>query len=419
MAFVGANLLHTSFTGFYPLVFDLETFKTAGGAIFKKFTKMNTEVTAMAVFSASRFCSLRKVVGAFAIVALAPTVLAAELATTPATQVSMPEELGFDGRIEAVNQSTVSAETRGRIEEIRVDIGDRVSAGTVILTMTNTEQRAGLNQAEANLAEAQANLLAEDTEFQRLQELFGRQFVSKADLDWATARLNTAKARVDSAEAAIKNTREQLSYTEVKAPYGGILSARYVEPGEAVQPGTVLMSGYDPNILRVEVDVPQSVAERIAQLRHARIVTATFGNTLSAPLEPAKLILYPMADPASSTVRVRMELSLDDAVGLYPGQFVKAMMKVGETQRLLIPASAVVHRSEVTAVYVVENGKPQLRQIRPGALYLTESGKQLAVLAGLTAGELVARDPVAAAIALTGGRDQAETQASGEVQFER
>ncbi len=329
-----------------------------------------------------------------------PSLAIAQLESVTAKLNSMPEQRSFDGRIEAVNQATVSAQTQGRIVEIKADIGDKVAAGTVILTVTSTEQRASLTQAEANLAEAKSNLTAETSDYQRIEDLYSRKFVAKSEMDKATARLNSAKARVNSTEAALKTMKEQLSYTEVKAPYAGVVSARYVEPGELVQPGTLLMSGYDPNELRVEVDLPQNVAERVRQKRIAQVIPAN-GNIVTDAVAPAKLILYPTADPATSTVRARLELA-QNPLAFHPGQFVKVLFTLGETERLLIPLSSVVHRSEVTAVYVLVGGKPALRQIRPGAIY----ANQLEVLAGLADGEVIAADPVAAALELTSSRAQ-------------
>ncbi len=323
-----------------------------------------------------------------------------ELTSVTAKLHTMPEQRSFDGRIEAIHQATVSAETRGRIEEIKVDIGNVVAAGTVILTITRTEQRAGLTQAEANLAEATSNLAAETSEHQRIKDLYSRDFVAKAEMDKANARLSSATAKVNSARAAVNTAKEQLSYTAVKAPYSGVVSARFVEPGELVQPGTLLMSGYDPNALRVEVDLPQNVATKVRELQIAHVVSAV-GNAVTDALKPAKLILYPTADAATSTVRARLELD-ENPDDFHPGEFVKVLFTVGETERLLIPLSSVVYRSEVTGVYVLVDGKPVLRQIRPGAIF----ADQLEVLAGLTAGESIATDPIAAAIALTSSRTQ-------------
>lgn len=333
-----------------------------------------------------------------------------ELAGVPAQLQNMAEERSYDGRVEAVNQATAMAETRGRIETIHFNVGDFVPAGTVIITMTSTEQRAGLSQAEAALAEARANLQAQQAEFQRIQELRQKEFVSQAELDRARAALNSAQARVDSAQAALENAREQVSYTEVRAPYSGVVSERLVEPGEAVQPGTPLMSGYDPSALRVEVDMPQQVAEKVREIREARVVPAEDGMQLDRSIVPEQLILYPVADPATSTIRARLELP-PGVGGFYPGEFVKVRVKVGESQRLLVPLDSVVYRSEVTAVYVLDDGQPELRQIRPGAVF----GDRLQVLAGLKPGERVAADPVAAAIALTSRRAARE---EGEVPVE-
>jgi RND family efflux transporter MFP subunit len=328
----------------------------------------------------------------------------AQLDSITVTLLTMPEQRSFDGRIEAINQATVSAETRGRIEDIKVDIGDVVVTDTVLLTIVRTEQRAGLTQAEANVAEAKSNLAAETFEFQRIKDLFSREYIAKTEMDKANARLSAATAKLASAQAAINSAKEQLSYTEVRAPFAGIVSARYVEPGELVQPGTLLMSGYDPNALRVEVDVPQTIAQKVRKLLIASVIPMS-GDTIIDAISPTKLILYPTADPVTSTVRVRLELSSKakssnnqessgQKVNIFnPGEFVKVLFTVGETQRLLVPLSSVVYRSEVTAVYILHDGKPALRQIRPGAIF----ANQLEVLAGLRAGDIVAIDPIAAA----------------------
>lgn len=315
------------------------------------------------------------------------------LETYPAELQAVPERAVFYGRIQAVNQATVSAETQGRVETVTVDIGDTVMAGAVLLTMTSEEQHAGLTQAEANLADARSNLATDKLEFQRISDLQEKGYVSKADMDRATNRLNASKARVQSTEAALRTAREQLSYTEVKAPYSGIVSDRHIEVGEAVRPGTMLISGYDPSAFRVEVDIPQSTAVKVRQFNTAQIATlANGGKVAQRIIEPETLILYPTVDPATSTVRVRLELP-KNTLDLYPGQFVEVAFTTGEYDRLLIPGGSVVYRSEVSAVYILRDETVHLRQVRLGTRY----GEQVEVLAGLVPAERIARDPVAAA----------------------
>ena len=105
------------------------------------------------------------------------------------------------------------------------------------------------------------------------------------------------------------------------------------------------------------------------------------------------MTFFPVADTGSNTFRVRVSLP-DGAATLYPGMFVKVGFVVGETRRLLIPADAVVRRSELSGVYVLDGDNVALRQVRLGRIY----DGSIEVLAGLDAGEVVAADPVEAAI---------------------
>lgn len=339
---------------------------------------------------------------------LAQVSWAGELASVAAQKQSLPLERWFDGRVHAVRTATVSSETTGRVQEILFDVGDSVPADAVILKLVSTEQQQGYNQAEAALAEARANLEVQAREFQRIESVYQRQLIAKTDYDKASGSFSTAKARVASAEAAVKAAKERLSYTEVRAPYGGVVYARHVELGEAVQPGKPLISGFDPAALRVEVDLPQAVADQVSQLRQARVLSDN-GETLL----PQKLLLFPQADPASGTVRLRLELP-PQVVKLRPGQFAKVAVVTGEAARLLVPAPSVVHRSEVTAVYVIGSNGPQLRQLRLGNRF----GEQIEVLAGLAEGEQVALDPVAAGIAATSRNTASNATSDGATNHE-
>ncbi len=295
-------------------------------------------------------------------------------------------ERRVDGTIEAVNQGTVSAQTSGRIAEVLYDVNDFVPAGAVILRLRDTEQRASLEQAQAALTEAVAREAEAQTRYARIEGLFRDRAVSRQQLDAARADRDAAVARLVSARAAVEAAREGVSYTEVRAPYAGVVTQRHVEVGEAVRPGTPLMSGLSLQYLRVGVDLPQSVVEKVREIRKAAVYVD------ERRIEATKLTVFPTAAPASNTFRVRVELP-ENAADLYPGMFVKVGFVVGEAQRLLVPGSALVERSEMTAVYVVDAaGEPTLRQVRVGHRF----GDEIEILAGLVPGERIALDPVAA-----------------------
>ena len=293
----------------------------------------------------------------------------------------------WDGRVEAVNQATVSAQTSGRIAELPFDVNDYVEAGAVLMRFTDTEQKAALAQAEAAMQEATARLAEANQEFERFSKMIENNSVSRAAFDQSRANRDAARARLDAARSRVEGAKEQLEYTVIRAPYAGIVSKRHVELGELVSPGQPVISGLSLQSLRVNVDVPQSMFHAI------RTIGKAFVYVDDERIAAESLTFFPVADAEANTFRVRVNLP-DGAATLYPGMFVKVGFVVGETERLLVPAEAVVRRSELSGVYVADGEAVALRQVRLGRRY----GNSIEVLSGLSEGEAVATDPVAAGI---------------------
>ena len=293
----------------------------------------------------------------------------------------------WDGRVEAVNQATVSAQTSGRIAELPFDVNDYVEAGAVLMRFTDTEQKAALAQAEAAMQEATARLAEANQEFERFSKMIENNSVSQAAFDQSRANRDAARARLNAARSRVEGAKEQLEYTVIRAPYAGIVSKRHVELGELVSPGQPVISGLSLQSLRVNVDVPQSMFHAI------RTIGKAFVYVDDERIAAESLTFFPVADAEANTFRVRVNLP-DGAATLYPGMFVKVGFVVGETERLLVPAEAVVRRSELSGVYVADGEAVALRQVRLGRRY----GNSIEVLSGLSEGEAVATDPVAAGI---------------------
>jgi len=320
--------------------------------------------------------------------------------TATVSEQTVAEVYVADAVIEAVNRATIASETSGRIKEIYFDVDDEVTRGDVLLRFSDKEQRARLAQAEARQREAEARLREAEVEYERVKKVFAKKLVSQAALDKASANLKAIRQRVSAARASVKQAREQLNYTVVRAPYAGIVMERHVEVGEMARPGTPLMTGFSLEHLRASASVPQNVMSAVRKIRKARI-------SLRDPLQPGKRIaevaaekvtVFPYADEKSHDFKVRLQLPQNHAI-YYPGMFVKAAFEVGSAQKLLVPAQAVVHRSEVTAVYVVdENDRVSFRQVRVGGRLI--NGDRLEALAGLNPGDRVALDPVHAGVVL-------------------
>lgn len=325
-----------------------------------------------------------------------------KLETAQVRQELLSREFRLDGEVEAVNMATVSAQTRGTIQQILVDVDDYVEKGGVIIHLKDVSQQASLKKALAGEKEAISHLAKAKDEYNRVKDIYAKKVVSKSKMDEATHALSASKARLESARANLAEAREQLSYTRVKAPYSGIVTQRHVEVGETVQPGAKLMTGVSLDKLRVNVDVPQSLINKIRVYGKAYVYTDAAIGSGQVKVEVEKITVFPIADRASNTFKVRLDLP-QGITGLFPGMFVKASLVTGEKQTLMVPQQSIVHRSEVTAVYVVAgDGSINFRHVRMGSI-----NKNLqVVLSGLAEGEKVALDPIKAGIVLMQQRQQ-------------
>jgi len=321
------------------------------------------------------------------LVAQAAAVNAMEWVTVE--RASLVESVRLDGRIEAVQESTVSAQTAGTIVELPYDVDDLVGAGELIARLDDTEQRARLEQAQANLEEAESGLEDARQRYQRIEPLAERGVASQSDLDQARNALNAARARVARARSAIEEAREQLDYTRVTAPYGGIITARHVEIGESVRPGQALLSGFALDPLRVVASVPQRYVDRIDDSGSELRVLLDDGRELTL----GEITRFPFASAPGHGVTIRITIDNGD-LGAYPGQLVRVLLPVERREALWIPAASLLRRSELRAVFVrADSGQPRLRQVRIGARQGDDHDQRLEVLSGLAEGEQVALDP--------------------------
>jgi len=144
-------------------------------------------------------------------------------ATAEARYEDAARERVWDGRVEAVNQATISAQTSGRIAELPFDVNDYVEAGDIVMRFTDTEQQAALTRAEAALQEARARLAEADQAFERFSAMIENNSISQAQFDQSRANRDASRARLNAARSGVETANEQLEYTVVRAPYAGIV----------------------------------------------------------------------------------------------------------------------------------------------------------------------------------------------------
>jgi membrane fusion protein, multidrug efflux system len=310
---------------------------------------------------------------------------------------STAAETSLDAVVEAVRQTTLSAQVPGAIVALNVKAGDQVKAGQELIRIDARAAEQNVAGSQAQVEAAQAALKVASRELERQQALFQKQYISQGALDRAQAQWEAAQAQLKALQAQTGAARAQSGFFVLKAPYAGVVSELPVTLGDMAMPGRPLLTLHDPSALRVIAAVPQALLPALgANLKAVRYELPGLAG-LDGRQPPAQVHLLPSIDPVTHTAQLRLSLPTG-LQGITPGLFARVWLPAASSaegdKRFYLPASAIVRRAELNAVYVVDaQGKPRLRQVRLGR----SAGDQVEVLSGLRAGEQVATDPQAAA----------------------
>lgn len=284
--------------------------------------------------------------------------------------------------VEAIQQATVGAQVPGRVLEVKADAGQTVKKGDVLMRIDAREAAEAARAAEAQYANARVH-------YERTKSLVGQKFMSAAALDKAKADFDAAAANRAAAGAS-------QSHATILAPITGIVARRHAELGDMAMPGTPLFTIYQPGGLRVTASIPQYRLKDMRAVKTARVEFPESGQWVDA----TAVQVLPTADAATHVSQVRVTLpTVPEAT---PGMFARVHFVTGQAEKLTVPASAVLRRGEVAAVYVqAADGRLSLRQLRLGDAV---GRGEIEVLAGLATGDQVVTEPVKAAIQLKSGQ---------------
>jgi RND family efflux transporter MFP subunit len=302
----------------------------------------------------------------------------------PQVKVALPVEqevtryLETTGNTAAVNSTNLVARVQGFLAEIHYRDGDFVKQGTSLFTIEPEPYKLKLEQAKAAEAAALATLKQTEAEYERQAELASRAVASKASLDNATANRDSAQAKLKQAQVDTAQAAINLGYTDVKAPFDGIVTARAVSVGELVgangptQLATIVAT--DPiyvNFTISEQDVLR-LRERIRQLgltpADLKKVPVEVGLQTDAGYPYKGTLDYgaPSVSQTTGTLAVRAILANPDRV-LLPGYFVRVRIADEQRNALLIPDAALGSDQGGRYVLVVDkNNVVEQRKVKIG-----------------------------------------------------
>lgn len=273
--------------------------------------------------------------------AAAPSKAALTVQVVRPSAATMPVTLSASGNVAAWQEASIGAETQGlRLAELRADVGDRVTAGQVLARLADDPVKADLAQAEAAWAEAKAQAAQAVTDAQRARSLEGSGALSaQAIAQYATAE-QTAQARVASAQARVAAERLRLSFTEVRAPDAGVISARPATLGAVPGSGQELFRLIRQGRLEWRAEVPFADLARLKAGQKVA-VQAPGGQAVDGVVRQ----VAPTVDAASRNGLVYVDLPKGaGGADLRPGMFVRGEFRLAARQVNTLPASALLLR---------------------------------------------------------------------------
>ncbi len=338
------------------------------------------------------------------------------VATATASVTTVADRLEAGGVIAADSSAAMASRVLAPVMDVRVRAGDRVHAGDVLVVLDDRDTaaravaaRAAASAADQGLAAAVSDRAAAEAArtlaaawHTRIAALQAERAATSQELDEANARLSAASAQVDGAQARVAQATSQLaaaratadaavvaqSFSEVRAPFDGLVTERLVDPGALASPGVPLLRLDSAGRPHVEARVDESRQQYLHVGDPVEVlIDNRAGGVSDAPLagvvtEIARAVA---ADERAFTVKV----SLPDGIAPRTGTFARVRFAGASRQALVIPATAVRREGQLSTAFVVTDGVAHLRLLRTG----DETAGRVEVLAGLDRGEVIVNAP--------------------------
>ena len=271
------------------------------------------------------------------------------------------------GTVRAARRAELATRVMGRIQSVRVRAGDRVRQGQMLLTIDRASLTASQEQARSGLELAEKNL-------RRTERLY-------ADSATTLVQLEAARNAHSQAEAQSRAVAADLAYTDLQAPFDGMITSRMADPGDLAAPGQPLLVLEDESAREIVVTAPDELRERLRVGQPVPVRIGAGERSVAARI----IAVVAGADPRSPTLEVR----LVGPSSLTPGLAAVAELPAGERSALVVPRSTLIERGQLQGVYLfAPDSTLRLRWIRTG----TPEGKAIEVVSGLRPGDVIALD---------------------------
>ncbi len=294
-----------------------------------------------------------------------------------------PDILSFSGKIEAETHSNISTRIMGQISKIFVIPGQKVKKDDLLLKIKSKDIKAKKAQVNANMASARSAYSNAEKDYIRYKTLFGQGSASQKEMDDMTTRYNIAKANLSALEEMGNEVDEILRYANIRAPYSGVITQKYVNEGDLASPGMPLLAIEKQSEFIVKARVPESEISLVKKGNKVNVKVKAMGDMM---LEGVVTEVNPSALYTGNQYEARVVLKPTDLQkdSLFSGMYVSVLLPKGGVPSIMVPKEVLVYRGQLTGLYVVSvSGTAMLRWVRIGK----SVGDMVEILSGLSDGE--------------------------------
>lgn len=314
----------------------------------------------------------------------------------PVVRAAVNQELGVVGTLVGDANVSVVPKTAGRLQDVRVRLGDRVTMGQRIAKVEDQEIQEQVKQAEAaaevakaTIRQREADLSLAKTNVERARNLFQRQLLPQQSLDdnearyqSAIAALDLARAQNQQSSARLEELKINLENTTIASPVNGFVARRLVDPGAFVGPNAPIVDVVDITRVRMVANIVEKDLRQVGVGDSARVEVDAFpGENFMGRIARVS----PSLDPATRTAPIEIEIPNGD-YRLKPGMYARVGVVIEQhANALVVPTNAVVDVGGTRGVYVNANGVAQFRPVKTGI----ENNERTEILDGVSEGEVV------------------------------
>ena len=293
---------------------------------------------------------------------------------------STNEGFYLSGEVTAKQTTNISTRMMGYVTKIYVKPGDKVASGQLLVSISSDDILAKKAQIQAMITEAEAAAKNAQRDYERFKTLRNQNSVSDKELENVALQNTSMNAKVQMARQQMNEVNAMLSYTNIRAPFSGVVTQKMVDEGNMANPGMPILTIEQNGELQVIASIPENYIQYVKVGDVAKMELKSLGITIDGKVSE----LSPSAFRTGGQYSMKLAIDTKDKENIRPGMYVNILIpnKTGEniTSKIMLDKSSIVYRDQLTGVYVIDDqSQANLRWIRLGKTI----GNQVEVLSGL------------------------------------